>query len=383
LSYQIDNSTYEAERERERARAVGASPYARGRARARAESFLPLGITTTPPPSWQEECTPLRTPRPYVKACGTGTLALAYGDRVIFGALTCGSWSCSSCRKVAAAQLLDRLRRGMESRPDLNRILVTLTIDPSKFDAVFVGLAYWDAAGNRTTKSKAQRTTKLWSGPNPAAFEEAAEAMSIEWRKLNDRLKSKARRAKVEAPGYFRVVELHRNGWPHYHVVIEHATWKAADIETQVRAWGLGTIVHAVDVSLDDAIGEVAPYLVSTEKGNGSKAYQFAALALPENFRLHSSSKGFLAPAHEPEELPERVVPAKGHFFSHHRAATEYGADSRITLNPPSKPDEPHKPPAAATATGDGSRLYFLTLLRQVDADLPPTPAIDLDDLPY
>ncbi len=304
-------------------------------------------------------------------------------NHVSFGALVCKSWSCPTCRKVGAAQLLDRLRRGMESRPDLNRILLTLTIDPSKFDAIPVGLAHWDAKGNRTTKGKAQRTTKLWSGPNPAAFEEAAEAMSVEWRKLNDRFKSKARRAKVEAPGYFRVVELHRNGWPHYHVVLEHPTWMAADIETQVRAWGLGSIVHAADLSLDDAIGEVAPYLVSTEKGKGSKAYQFAALALPENFRLHSSSKGFLAPRKEPEELPERVTPAKGHFFSHHRAATEYGADSRIILNPPSEPDAPHKPPGTATATGDGSRLYFLTLLALADAEPPPHLAIDPDDLPF
>ncbi len=354
-------------------RAAGAQP----------GTFLPLGTTTTPPPEWQEECTPLRTPRPYVKSCGTGTLALAYKDRVTFGALTCGSWSCPTCRKAAAAQLLDRLRRGMESRPDLNRILLTLTVDPKKFGAIQLGVKHWDAQGKPTTKSKAQRTTNLISGPNPAVFEEAAEQMSVEWRKTNDRLKSKARRAKVEAPGYFRVVELHRNGWPHYHVVIEHSTWTAADIETQIRAWGLGDIVHAVDVSLDDAIGEVAPYLVSTEKGNGSKAYQFAALALPENFRLHSSSKGFLAPAREPEEVPERVTPAKGHFFAHHRAATEYGADSRIILNAPTEPDQPHKPPAAATATGDGSRLYFQTLLALADAEPPPHPVIDLDELPF
>jgi hypothetical protein len=271
----------------------------------------------------------------------------------------------------------------MESRPDLNRILLTLTIDPSKFDAIPVGKAFWDAKGNRCSSSHAQRSTTLWSGPTPGAFEEAAERMSAEWRKLNDRLKSKAKRAKVDPPGYFRVIELHRNGWPHYHAVIEHPTWKAADIETQVRAWGLGAIVHTADLSLDDAIGEVAPYLVSSEKGKGSKAYQFAAAALPENFRLHSSSQGFLAPARASEELPERAVPAKGHFFAHHRASREYGADSRIVLNPPpDDPEKPHRPPSSATATGDGSRLYFLTLLDESDAT-PLDLGIELHELPF
>ncbi len=345
--------------------------------------LFPQGTTTTPPLNWQEECTPLRTPRPYVKACGTGTLALAFENRVAFTALLCRSWNCPTCRKTEAAQLLDRLRRGMESRPDLNRILLTLTIDPSKFDAIPVGKAHWNAKGERCGPSQAQRSTTLWSGPNLAAFEEAAERMSQEWRKLNDRLKSKARRAKVDAPGYFRVIELHRNGWPHYHVVIEHDTWKAADIQTQVEKWGLGTTVHTVDLSLDDAIGEVAPYLVSTEKGKGHKAYQFAAAALPEGFRLHSSSKGFLAPAREPEEVPERAAPAKGHFFTHHRAAKDYGADSRIVLNPPpDDPEEEHRPPSSATATGDGARLYFLTLIDQFE-DTPQDFAVDLDDLPF
>ncbi len=377
--------------EDERAGALTRSPEPRresevggwGRRAPRPKALVPSRNNYDPPSNWQEECTPLRTPRPYVKACGLGTLALAFENRVAFTALLCKSWSCPTCRKTEAAQLLDRLRRGMEARPDLNRILLTLTIDPSKFDAIPVGKAHWNANGERCGSSQAQRSTTLWSGPNLAAFEEAAERMSHEWRKLNDRLKSKARRVKVDAPGYFRVIELHRNGWPHYHVVVEHPSWKAADIQTQVEKWGLGTTVHAVDLSLDDAIGEVAPYLVSTEKGKGHKAYQFAAAALPEGFRLHSSSKGFLAPVRETEELPERALPAKGHFFTHHRAAQGYGAESRIVLNPPpDDPEKPHRPPSAATATGDGSRLYFLTLLDESDAT-PLDLGIELHELPF
>ena len=348
-----------------------------------AKPFLPQGTTTISPPTWQEECTPLRVARPYVEKCGQGTLAASFTDKVTFSALLCGSWSCATCRKIEGARLLDRLRRGMESRPDLNRILVTLTIDPSKFEAISTGMAYWDKDGKRTISSKSVRRTKLWSGPTPETFHEAAEKMSHEWRKFNDRLKSKAHLAKVEAPGYFRVIELHRNGWPHYHAVIEHSTWKAADIEKQVRGWRLGTIVHTADLSLDDAIGEVAPYLVSNEKkSNGSKAYQFAGYALPEGFRLHSSSKGFLASPAAAEEVPEHARPLKGHFHKHHTSAKEYGADSRIILNPtPKESGKPYRPPGGSVATGDGAKLYLLAQLEEAEA--LPTFFPDLSDLPY
>ncbi len=329
-----------------------------------------------------------------MQACGKASLALSFADRVTVGPLLCGSWNCPSCRKIESARLLDRLRRGMESRPDLNRILLTLTIDPSKFDAVPVGVAHWNAQGERTTKSKAQRTTTLWSGPNPAAFEEAAAAMSDEWNKLNDRLGRKAARAGVERHGYFRVVELHRNGWPHYHVVIEHPTWTAADIEPQVRGWGLGTIVHAADMSLGDAIGEVAPYLVSSEKGNGSKAYQFAASALPEGFRLHSSSRGFLAPAREAEEASQHSIVLTGYPVEHAKPLREYGAKtllvlptsqnplfetvSRVSQNPP---PPPRYRPRSLVAFGDGAKLYYAARFTENDLlealELPP------DQLPY
>lgn len=349
-------------------------------ASVRPPSVLTSRNNCDPSPDWQAECTPLRKPRPYVKACGTATLALSYREKVAFAALTCKSWSCPHCRTARAASLLDRLRRGMESRPDMNRMMLTLTVDPQRFGALRVGAAYWNNKGERCGPVGAVRKTALWSGPNTGAFEDVSAEMSREWKKLNDRLKRKAARADLEVPGYFRVIELHRNGWPHYHVVLEHSTWTANDIRQQVEGWGLG-IVHLADVNLDDAVGEVAPYLVTTEKANGHKAYQFAALALPENFRLHSSSQGFLAPREEPEELPQHAAVLKGHFRLHHEGAKEYGADSRIVCPPPAPPDKPHKPPPGAVATGDGARLYLGTQI-DLGASLP---AFDLapDDLPF
>ncbi len=294
---------------------------------------------------------PLRVPRPYVEDCGKGTLATTYASGVIsFAPLTCSSWSCSNCRKVNSARLLDRLRRGMESRPGLNRILVTLTIDPKIFGARIVG--------QRTREDGSP--VNIVTPPKADQFEWVTEVMSTEWNKLNDRLGRKAKRGEVERHGYFRVVELHRNLWPHYHVLIEHPTWTAADLGQQLAGWTVGH-TDARDILLDDAVGELAPYLTTAEtKGGGHKAYQFAGLALPKGFRLHSSSEGFLADPREPDFVVTQGLVLKGHFASHHEGVKAWGGDSRLALEPPQFPDRPHEPPGSALASGDDALLYFL-----------------------
>jgi hypothetical protein len=289
-----------------------------------------------------------------VEQCGRGTLATLYpGAKVAFSALMCSSWSCSTCRKVKSARLLGRLRGGMESRRELNRIFLTLTINPALF-------------GGRVIGSKAQedgRVTNLVTPPTADQFAWATEVMSTEFHKLNKRLARKADRAGLPAAGYFRVIELHRSGWPHYHVVIEHPTWTAASIQKQLGGWyeALGR-TDSRDISLDDAVGELAPYLTSSEtKGGGTKTYQFAGLALPKGFRLHASSTGFLAPQAEPDEISERALVLSGHFHGHHLAVKEWGGDSRIVLHRPQL-DKPHKPPAGAVSFGDDAVRYWLNL---------------------
>lgn len=331
---------------------------------ARGTSLVTLRNNSNPPALGG----PLREPRGYVQDCGKGTLAVQFADRVAFAAMTCNSWTCTSCRKVKGAKLLDRLHRGMASRPGLNRIFVTLTVNPAIFCAKPIGKAYWDALDNRTdNRAEAARSTTLWSEPDTDQFEWVVECMSTEWNKLNSRLTRKADRAGVARHGYFRVIELHRNRWPHYHVVIEHPTWKAADIQKQVDGWPLGSIVQARDISVEDAIGEVAPYLVSHEKkGNGTKAYQFAGYALPEGFRLHTSSQGFLADPQPPAEVCEVGLPLRGHFSKHHEAVKEFGVAPQLVLEPVQPDGEPHKPPSSSLAYGDAARLY---LLAQVDAE--------------
>jgi hypothetical protein len=334
------------------------------RARALGRSPLVTSRNNSDKIDWSKYDSPLREPRKYVQKCGTGSLALMFEPgSVAFTALSCGSWSCPTCRKQNAARQLDRLRRGMESRADHRRTFVTLTLNPADFGAKPRGVAYWDANGNRTIKSKAQRRTTLWSEPTARQFQAACEAMSREWNKLNDRLRRFCEYRELPRVDYFRVVELHRNLWPHYHVLLEHPELESVDLAKPLKGWKLGR-TDAREISLDDAVGELAPYLVATErKGGGSKAYQFAATALPKNFRLYSASRDFLA---EPTELGrpvEHSFPVAGHFTTHHQTAASWGADARIVLHAPEPPEKAHKPPSSSLLTGDGATRYYTELL--------------------
>ena len=296
---------------------------------------------------------PWRPTPSYVAACSTGTLSLYYADgRVVFGALPCRSWSCPHCRKRLAAQVLDRLRAGMESRSGHVRTFVTLTVAPKRFGGVVIG----------KKQQEDGRWTNLYAPPTPQQFYAAAVAMSREWDRLNKRLRSKARRAEADAVGYFRVVELHRNAWPHYHVVLEHPEWGPDDLAAQLSGWDLGRVdVRAV--SLDDAVGELAPYLVCAErKSGGSKAYQFAAGALPKGFRLYSASQGFLGAVSVAEEKPDYGLALRGHFSEYHRALREMGADARLVLHPLGDSGT-YRPPSRTVARGDAAVVYFASLV--------------------
>jgi hypothetical protein len=312
-----------------------------------------------------------RRPRPYVEQCCKATLGLYYRDgRIAYRALACGSWSCPHCRRQLAARLLDRLRSGMESRSDGNRILATLTLDPSLFGGRVVGSKVWDDG----------RRTNLWAEPTLEQFDAAAAQMSREFRRLCNRVNAFLARRGLPRVRYFRVVELHRNTWPHYHVIFEHPTLDAEAFDRFLSGWPLGR-TDARDVSVDDAVGEVAPYLVSSEKGAGHKAYQFAASALPKHFRLHTSSKGFLGPssASEAIEKPEHHLVLRGHFTDHLRTVREWGGSAAFVCPPPAPSDRPHRPPSGALTFGDGAVVYYAELVTKQALHAPPDWFRELD----
>lgn len=251
----------------------------------------------------------------------------------------------------------------MESRADWRRWFITPTINPADYGAVPIGQKFWNASGDEVgDPADAVRASTMWSHPNRAQFDAAVADMSNAWGKLTNALNERARRAGVARWEYFRVTELHRNVWPHYHAVLEHPTITAPP---DVELWNLGRVdVEAIDI--DDAVGELAPYLVCSEsKGKGHKAYQFAAPSLPRGFRLYSPSRGFLKRPQRDEELhprPDHAVVVRGHFTGYHEMARAWGATSVLVLPTPAPAERPHRPPSGCLATGDGAVLLYVEL---------------------
>jgi hypothetical protein len=266
----------------------------------------------------------------------------------------------------------------MESRPDWYRWFITLTINPADYGAVPIGVRFWDAQDQEVEDpSQAVRASTMWSHPNRAQFNAAIADMSAKWADLTNVLNERTRRAALARWEYFRVTELHRNVWPHYHAVLEHGTLTE---EPDLGKWNLGR-VDIRPISVDDAVGELAPYLVCSEsKGKGGhKAYQFAAPSLPRGFRLYSPSRGFLKRPQRDEELhprPDHALVVRGHFTGHHESIRHWGGDSRLLLPTPAAADRPHRPPSSCLATGDAAILYFVELVEAAALHVRPLTAL-------
>jgi hypothetical protein len=294
-------------------------------------SLLPLRNNSKLAPN-EVERPAFRLPKAYVNACCKGTLALARRSGSIeLMALRCNSWSCPHCRKEKSAALLHRIREGMTSRPGQQLGFVTLTVDPNKFGGVREGETYyrdrepWKPASvsqqqiDRMLETGELTKANLYKAPSEEKYREVCEAMSRELDRLRSRLSDYCKKRDLTKFNYFRVIELHRNGWPHYHLILEHPSLTVDDVAKQLQGWKLGRINfkqvkanHAKgQTAIDVAVGEIAPYLVNSE--TSAKAYQFAATALPENFRLWSCSQGFLSPEDSPSDVVQ-VVALKGHF---------------------------------------------------------------------
>jgi hypothetical protein len=315
-------------------------------ARGVASPLLPLRNNSKFSPTGVERPA-FRLPRAYVNACCKGTLALArHSGSIELMALRCNSWSCPHCRKEKSAALLHRIREGMTSRPNQELGFVTLTVDPRRFGGVWKGVTYyyngepWQPGSasqkqiNRMLERGELKERNNYKAPSEKQFKQVCEAMSKEMNGLGSRLRDYCKKRDLTKFKYFRVIELHRNGWPHYHIILEHPTLTVYDIAKQLRGWKLGILDFKQvkpneakgQTAIDVAVGEVAPYLINSE--TSAKAYQFAASALPENFRLWSCSQGFLSKEDKVSDVVQAVA-LKGHFtgyqnlYEHHCKASE------------------------------------------------------------
>lgn len=300
-----------------------------------------------------------RNSRTSVQRCGQGTLAVNRSGRLEFHALRCDSWSCPECRPVKAAQLQRRLRGALAGRRNAKFSFCTLSVNPARFEGRQIG---WRGRDDGTR-------IRVYARPTPSQFNAVIHAMSHEWHAFKRRMDNRTRRAHQPTVEYFRVVELNRDGWPHYHVILVHPSWEAAGLERHVQEWGLG-FVKVEPAGPDGAVRRLAPYLLSHEaKAAGAKAYQFAALALPKGSRLWSASRGLL-PAKKVADLHQfggnaesvAAVVLRGHVSSYQHKARERGAHTAWVAPVPGPADRPHRPPGTVLVKGDAGQLLFRQL---------------------
>jgi hypothetical protein len=107
----------------------------------------------------------------------------------------------------------------------------------------------------------------LYKAPSEKQFKGVCEAMSKDVDRLRSRLSFYCKKYDLPKFNYFRVIELHRNGWPHYHLILEHRSLSVYDIAKQLQGWKLGRITFKQvkpneakeQTAIDIAVGEVAP----------------------------------------------------------------------------------------------------------------------------
>jgi len=245
----------------------------------------------------------------------------------VVSALRCGSWSCSHCRKINAARLLERVHDGMATRQNWQTFLVTFTVNPAdwggvprSYNAYQNGrimplesdgsrLDMWDLdiMPDAAFREMGVRMSPHYQSPTLEQYQDVAYFMSREFGRLRRRLSMRAKRAGAESPHYLRVAELHRSGWLHYHVVFQlPPNLSARHLHEVVSGWGFGR-TDVREVSSSDAVSHVVPYLTS-EETHRNKGYQFAGDALPKNFRLWTSSQGFLGASPDIVAAARKVV---------------------------------------------------------------------------
>ena len=135
-------------------------------------------------------------------------------DELVLIATECGRWSCPNCGRKKVAPYAQRVRAAEPSR------LITLTV-------------------------------------NPAIWKEPREAFDGTRRKVTDFAKFFRRKgAEFE---FFRILEVTKKGWPHYHLVTRCPYIPHADLS---RKWADLTKAPIVDVRQIKKVGDVYFYVI-------------------------------------------------------------------------------------------------------------------------
>jgi len=215
----------------------------------------------------------------------------------------------------------------MSTRPDWQTFLVTLTVDPAMYGARprsynayqlntlmplesnKSSIDMWDLDFWSPDMFEAAnvRLSPHYLPPTLDQYRDLSSDMSKKFGDMRRRLTMRAKRSGNENPQYLRIAELHRNGWIHYHAVFQLPPgFPPHNLKEIVQDWELGRS-DCRQVSAEDAVSHVVPYLTS-EETHRNKGYQFAADALPKHFRLWTSSRQFLGESPDIVEAARKVI---------------------------------------------------------------------------
>lgn len=181
------------------------------------------------------------------------TRAISESDRTLkVVPCNCKSGFCPHCKWRNYFKWLDRLKPVLKTFKSV--MMITFTVDPKKF-----------------------------SGPAQAW----SEVMGRRW---IAKTVAKIRRAGfLESERFFYVLEFHKSGWPHWHLVVESAFIPHEMIE---RAWGYGFVSYSKKTEF--ANSDHAVYYLLKYVGKNDSGYPEWVLHHPGRIRLVATSRGLV-----------------------------------------------------------------------------------------
>lgn len=191
--------------------------------------------------------------------CGERTLVKAKLDHIEATTLKCRSWTCPDCEPQRKRQLLAQALRG---KPNT---FITLTVKRSRYaDPSMAAQALaqaWRLIAKRALRERDRDRTK---SPYPCGANDGEE-----W-DLNGKASWPNQvRFKGKALQYLVVIEAHKSGWPHLHILarsewIDHK-WLAAQTKELLDA-------HIIDIQRINRRSQVSGYCA---KYTGKCAHKF------------------------------------------------------------------------------------------------------------
>jgi len=191
--------------------------------------------------------------------CGERTIVKSRGDHIAATTLRCRSWTCPECFDGRKRQLIAQAHRG---RPNT---FLTLTVKRSSYDnpsmAAQALARAWRIIAKRAVREASRDVSK-----NPYPF---GACDGEEWDLNGKKHWPRQVRYKGKNLEYLVVIEAHKSGWPHLHVLcrsewIDHAWLQAQTIDL--------LDAHRVDVERINRRSEVNAYCA---KYCGKAAHKF------------------------------------------------------------------------------------------------------------